>query len=103
MKTWKAVRTLFGANVAMLALAACVTINVYFPAAEAKAAALWDADWCRFSVAGSTHANQAIALAVAKPGDRVNAGSVLCRLHAVNVSQAQAAKRRLQAGFELGR
>jgi len=39
MKTWKAVRTLFGANVAMLALAACVTINVYFPAAEAKAAA----------------------------------------------------------------
>jgi uncharacterized protein YdbL (DUF1318 family) len=39
MKTWKAMRTLFGANVAMLALAACVTINVYFPAAEAKAAA----------------------------------------------------------------
>ncbi|QDQ74716.1 DUF1318 domain-containing protein [Pseudoluteimonas lycopersici] len=32
-------RTLFGANMAMLALAACVTINVYFPAAEAKAAA----------------------------------------------------------------
>jgi uncharacterized protein YdbL (DUF1318 family) len=39
MKTWKAMRTLFGANVAMLALVACVTINVYFPAAEAKAAA----------------------------------------------------------------
>ena len=39
MKTWKAMRTLFGANVAMLALAACVTINVYFPAAEAKEAA----------------------------------------------------------------
>ena len=39
MKTWKAMRSLFGANVAMLALAACVTINVYFPAAEAKAAA----------------------------------------------------------------
>jgi len=39
MKTWKAMRTVFGANVAMLALAACVTINVYFPAAEAKAAA----------------------------------------------------------------
>jgi hypothetical protein len=39
MKPWKAMRTLFGANVAMLALAACVTINVYFPAAEAKAAA----------------------------------------------------------------
>ena len=39
MTTWKAMRTLFGANVAVLALAACVTINVYFPAAEAKAAA----------------------------------------------------------------
>jgi uncharacterized protein YdbL (DUF1318 family) len=39
MNTWKAMRTLFGANAAVLALAACVTINVYFPAAEAKAAA----------------------------------------------------------------
>ena len=36
MKTRKAVRTLFGANVAMLALAACVTINVYFPAARSQ-------------------------------------------------------------------
>ena len=39
MKTWKAMRSLLGANAAMLVLAACVTINVYFPAAEAKAAA----------------------------------------------------------------
>ena len=39
MKTMKAMRNLFGANLAVLALAACVTINVYFPAAEAKAAA----------------------------------------------------------------
>jgi uncharacterized protein YdbL (DUF1318 family) len=39
MNTWKAMRTLFGANAAVLVLAACVTINVYFPAAEAKAAA----------------------------------------------------------------
>ena len=39
MKVWKGMRTLLGANIAMVALAACVTINVYFPAAEAKAAA----------------------------------------------------------------
>jgi lysine decarboxylase len=36
--------------------------------AEGRAARLWGADWCRFSVAGSTHGNQALALAVGKPG-----------------------------------
>src|ERR1700733_9922078 len=35
---------------------------------EARAARLWGADWCRFSVAGSTHGNQALALAVGSPG-----------------------------------
>jgi len=39
--------------------------------AEARAAALWGADWCRFSVAGSTHGNQALALAVGVPGQEV--------------------------------
>ncbi len=39
--------------------------------AEARAAALWNADWCRFSTGGSTHANQALALAAASPGDTV--------------------------------
>jgi arginine decarboxylase len=39
--------------------------------AEARAAALWSADWCRFSVAGSTHGNQALALAVGEPGQKV--------------------------------
>jgi lysine decarboxylase len=39
--------------------------------AEAMAADLWGADLCRFSVAGSTHGNQAFALAVGRPGDRV--------------------------------
>jgi lysine decarboxylase len=39
--------------------------------AEARAAALWGADWCRFSVAGSTHGNQALALAVGEPGQKV--------------------------------
>lgn len=33
--------------------------------AEARAARLWGADVCRFSVGGSTHANQALALALA--------------------------------------
>ncbi len=38
---------------------------------EARAARLWGADWCRFSVAGSTHGNQALALAVGQPGQEV--------------------------------
>ena len=39
--------------------------------AERRAAVLWGADVARFSVAGSTHGNQALALAVGRPGDRV--------------------------------
>ncbi len=39
--------------------------------AERRAANLWGADWCRFSVAGSTHGNQALALAVGQPGQEV--------------------------------
>jgi arginine decarboxylase len=39
--------------------------------AERLAAQLWGADLCRFSVAGSTHGNQALALAAARPGERV--------------------------------
>lgn len=39
--------------------------------AEALAATLWGADYARFSTGGSTHANQAIILALGKPGDRV--------------------------------
>jgi arginine decarboxylase len=38
---------------------------------ERRAAELWGADWCRFSVAGSTHGNQALALAVGTPGQEV--------------------------------
>lgn len=34
--------------------------------AEARAARLWGADLCRFSVGGATHVNQALALAVAQ-------------------------------------
>ena len=37
--------------------------------AEGRAARLWGADWCRFSVAGSTHGNQALAVAAGRPGD----------------------------------
>jgi lysine decarboxylase len=39
--------------------------------AEQRAARLWGADWCRFSVAGSTHGNQALALAVGSPGQEM--------------------------------
>jgi arginine decarboxylase len=39
--------------------------------AERRAARLWGADICRFSVGGSTHGNQALALAVAQPGASV--------------------------------
>jgi arginine decarboxylase len=39
--------------------------------AQARAARLWGGDWCRFSTGGSTHANQALALAAARPGDEV--------------------------------
>ena len=39
--------------------------------AQGRAARLWGADWCRFSVGGSTHGNQALALAVGSPGQEV--------------------------------
>lgn len=39
--------------------------------AERLAARLWEADFARFSVGGSTHGNQAFALAVGRPGERV--------------------------------
>ncbi len=39
--------------------------------AEAVGARLWGADWCRYSTGGSTHANQAMALALGQPGDTV--------------------------------
>jgi lysine decarboxylase len=39
--------------------------------AEALAAQLWGADFARFSTGGSTHANQAIVLALGAPGDKV--------------------------------
>lgn len=39
--------------------------------AEERAAMLWGADWCRFSVGGSTHGNQALCLAIGRPGQDV--------------------------------
>jgi arginine decarboxylase len=39
--------------------------------AEALAAKLWGADYARFSTGGSTHANQAIILALGKPGQKI--------------------------------
>ncbi len=45
--------------------------NQVLKRAEALAATLWNADFARFSTGGSTHANQAIILALGKPGDKV--------------------------------
>ncbi|CAN5500147.1 aminotransferase class I/II-fold pyridoxal phosphate-dependent enzyme [soil metagenome] len=39
--------------------------------AEAAGADLWDADGCRYSTGGTTHANQALILALGAPGDTV--------------------------------
>jgi arginine decarboxylase len=39
--------------------------------AEARAGQRLGADWCRYSVGGSSHGNQAMALAVGSPGDTV--------------------------------
>lgn len=47
--------------------------------AEARAARLWGADVCRFSTGGATHANQAVALAVAGDGDEVVVSRTLHR------------------------
>jgi len=47
--------------------------------AEARAAAPWGGDWCRFSVGGSSHGNQALAMAVAGPGDTVVVSRTLHR------------------------
>ena len=47
--------------------------------AEARAARLWGADVCRFSTGGATHANQAVALAVAGDGGKVIVSRTLHR------------------------
>ena len=47
--------------------------------AESRAANLWGADICRFSTGGATHANQAVALAVAGDGDEVIVSRTLHR------------------------
>lgn len=47
--------------------------------AERRAARLWGADVCRFSVGGSTHGNQALVLAVARPGEEVVVSRTLHR------------------------
>lgn len=53
--------------------------NGYLEEAEALAAALWGADFCRFSVGGSTHGNQALALSLGRPGDEVVVSRTLHR------------------------
>ena len=45
--------------------------NKVLARAEKLAADFWGADFARFSTGGSTHANQAVILALGKPGDKV--------------------------------
>jgi arginine decarboxylase len=45
--------------------------NKVLEKAEGLAGKLWGADFARFSTGGSTHANQAVILALGKPGDKV--------------------------------
>lgn len=81
--------------------------------AERIAAQLWGADWCGFSVQGSTHGNQAMALSVGKPGDKVIVartlhkslffGLVLAGLHPVWVRPDIDAETGLTAGIPLER
>lgn len=47
--------------------------------AEHRAAVLWGADVSHFSVGGATHGNQALALALGRPGDRVVVSRTLHR------------------------
>ncbi len=56
--------------------------------AEARAARLWGADVARFSVGGSTHGNQALALAVGRPGDRVVISRTLHRSMLIGLALA---------------
>src|SRR5271156_2256137 len=52
-------------------LAAIKQADRLLAGAQARAAALGGADRCRFSVAGSTHGNQAFCLALGQPGQEV--------------------------------
>ena len=45
--------------------------NQVLRTSERLAARLWGADYARFSTGGSTHANQAIILALGKPGEKI--------------------------------
>ena len=45
--------------------------NQILKSAESLAAKLWGGDYARFSTGGSTHVNQAVILALGKPGDKI--------------------------------
>jgi arginine decarboxylase len=78
--------------------------------AERRAAALFGADVCRFSVGGSTHCNQALTLALGRPGDQVVVsrtlhrsvllGLVLAGLEPVWVAPEVDAETGLAAGYD---
>jgi lysine decarboxylase len=47
--------------------------------AEKLFADAYQADWCRFSTGGATHANQAVILALCRPGDKVLVSRIVHR------------------------
>jgi lysine decarboxylase len=47
--------------------------------AEKLFADAYDSDWCRFSTGGATHANQAVILALCRPGDKVLVSRIVHR------------------------
>ena len=52
-------------------------VDAALATAERLAGELWGADWCGFSVQGSTHGNEAICLSLGKPGDKVIAARTI--------------------------
>lgn len=69
---WPELGRLLGSDVPMFGgLAPIKDATALLSAAERAGAALWTADWCRYSTGGSTHVNQVAALAVGRPGDIV--------------------------------
>ena len=57
---------------------------------ERLAAELWGADWCRFSVSGSTHGNQTFCMAIGKPGQQVVVTRTLHRSQTEGIASRRA-------------
>jgi len=70
--------------------------------AERLAAKHYEADWCRFSTGGSTHANQTLCLAIGRPGDEVIVNRSLHRSLLLGLVLAGLSPRWLPTGVDAG-